>query len=299
MFKKLTDALKKTHHKVATALNSIIPFGKKLSKADIDIIEEILITADVGVDTTTEIIDELEQRLNSGELTGEDALEVLENHLMNILGETRPIIMDIKPYVILIVGVNGTGKTTTIGKLAYRFKNEGKKVLLAAGDTFRAAAKEQLAIWANRVGVDMVAGADKADPASVIFDAISKAKAKHYDVVIADTAGRLHTRKNLMEELKKIERVSNKARAGAPDDSFLIVDATTGQNGLTQAEVFGKAISISGIILTKLDGTARGGIAVAITRKLGIPIRMVGVGENVQDLVDFNPEEYIKAMLEI
>ena len=299
MFKKIANALRKTQRKVAGAIKSVIPFGKKLTGEDIELIEEILIGADVGVETTEEIIDDLTRRMKSGELTGGDALEVLEKHLLEILGEPQPIVLTHKPHIILMVGVNGTGKTTSIGKLAKRFKDEGKKVLLSAGDTFRAAAREQLDIWANRVGADIIAGADGADPASVVFDSIKRAVAKNYDVVIADTAGRLHTKKNLMEELKKIARVSDKALSGAPHDTFLVLDATTGQNGLTQAEIFHRAIPLTGIILAKLDGTAKGGIAVAIRRKLGVPIRAVGIGEKIDDIEDFIPKEYVKAMLGI
>ena len=299
MFKKIANALRKTQRKVAGAIKSVIPFGKKLTGEDIELIEEILIGADVGVETTEEIIDDLTRRMKSGELTGGDALEVLEKHLLEILGEPQPIVLTHKPHIILMVGVNGTGKTTSIGKLAKRFKDEGKKVLLSAGDTFRAAAREQLDIWANRVGADIIAGADGADPASVVFDSIKRAVAKNYDVVIADTAGRLHTKKNLMEELKKIARVSDKALSGAPHDTFLVLDATTGQNGLTQAEIFHRAIPLTGIILAKLDGTAKGGIAVAIKRKLGVPIRAVGIGEKIDDIEDFIPKEYVKAMLGI
>ena len=297
MFKKIAQALKKTTEKFTHAVGSVIPLKKKLTAEDIDLVEEILISADVGVDTTMEIIDELTERTSAGELSGEDAIKILERHLLDVLGEPQRIVVDKKPFVIIVVGVNGTGKTTTIGKLANRFKDEGKKVLLAAGDTFRAAAQEQLEIWAERVGVDIHKGAEKADPASVVFDAIEKAKARGYDIVIADTAGRLHTKKNLMEELKKIVRVAGKALEGAPHEVLLVIDATTGQNGLSQAEVFAQSVPIIGLVLTKLDGTARGGIAVAIKRKLGIPIKLVGVGEKEDDLVDFEPEEYVKALV--
>ena len=297
MFKKIAQALKKTTEKFTHAVGSVIPLKKKLTAEDIDLVEEILISADVGVDTTMEIIDELTERTSAGELSGEDAIKILERHLLDVLGEPQRIVVDKKPFVIIVVGVNGTGKTTTIGKLAKRFKDEGKKVLLAAGDTFRAAAQEQLEIWAERVGVDIHKGAEKADPASVVFDAIKKAEARGYDVVIADTAGRLHTKKNLMEELKKIVRVAGKALEGAPHEVLLVIDATTGQNGLSQAEVFARSVPITGLALTKLDGTARGGIAVAIKRKLGIPIKLVGVGEKEDDLVDFDPGEYVGALV--
>ncbi len=297
MIKNIFKSLQQTRKRFANAIKTAIPFGKKLTREDIDVIEEILIGADVGIITAEEIVDEMSEAVKNGELLGKDAISLLEKRLIEILGETAPIEIAHKPHIIIIVGVNGTGKTTTIGKLAYRFKNAGKKVLLAAGDTFRAAASEQLEIWADRVGVDMVAGQNGSDPAAVIFDAARKAQAKNYDVLIADTAGRLHTKKNLMEELKKIARVAGKAIEGAPHDTILVLDATTGQNGLAQAEVFHAAIPLTGIILTKLDGTAKGGIAVAIRRKLGVPIYAIGVGENIEDIEEFSPKEYIEAMV--
>ena len=298
MLNKILSSLKRTRQNVADVIKSALPFGKKLTREDIDIIEEILIGADVGVITTEEIIEELNEAVKNGEITGRDAISILEERLIDALGEPLRIDVRAKPHIILVVGVNGTGKTTTIGKLAHRFKNNGKKVLLAAGDTFRAAASEQLAVWAERVGVDMVMGQHSSDPAAVIFDAAQKASAKDYDVLIADTAGRLHTKKNLMEELKKIVRVVGKAVEGAPHDTLLVIDATTGQNGLAQAEVFHSAIKLTGIIITKLDGTGKGGIAIAIRRKLGVPICAIGTGEKIDDFVDFSPQDYVKAMLE-
>ncbi len=297
MLQKLFNSLQKTRDKFLGALRSILPAGKKLTEEDTELLEEILISADVGVEATTEIIDELRERLKRGDLSGADAIKFLEEHLLDLLGEPSPLRLFGKPHVMLIVGVNGTGKTTTIGKLAHRFRSSGSRVLVAAADTFRAAAGEQLAAWAERAGADIVSGQPGADPAAVVFDAIQKAKARGYDVVIADTAGRLHTKKNLMEELRKIVRVAGKAADGAPHDSLLVIDATTGQNGLTQAEVFHQAISLTGIILTKLDSTARGGIAVAIKKKLGLPIRAVGTGEGIEDIEDFVPEEYVRALI--
>lgn len=299
MLKKIFTSLRKTRERLANAIRKAIPLGKKLSRKDVETLEEILITADVGVVTTEEIVDELMERISQGELTGGDALNLLESHLLEILGEPEGFEIVGKPHVIIIVGVNGTGKTTTIGKLAHMLKSEGKKVLLAGGDTFRAAAQEQLKIWADRVGVPIITGQPKADPAAVIFDALMHAKAKGYDVVIADTAGRLHTKKNLMEELKKIVRVAGKAVEGAPHDVFLIIDATTGQNGLSQAKIFSQSIPLTGIILTKLDGTAKGGIAVAIKRELGVPIKFIGVGEKKEDIAPFIPSDYIKSMLDL
>ncbi|MCD6418845.1 signal recognition particle-docking protein FtsY [bacterium] len=298
MLNKILSSLKRTRQNVADVIKSALPFGKKLTREDIELVEEILIGADVGVITTEEIIEELNEAVKNGEITGGDAISILEERLIDELGEPLRIDVRAKPHIILVVGVNGTGKTTTIGKLAHRFKNDGKKVLLAAGDTFRAAASEQLAVWAERVGVDMVMGQHSSDPAAVIFDAAKKAGAKDYDVLIADTAGRLHTKKNLMEELKKIVRVVGKAVEGAPHDTLLVIDATTGQNGLAQAEVFHSAIKLTGIIITKLDGTGKGGIAIAIRRKLGVPICAIGTGEKIDDFVDFSPQDYVKAMLE-
>ncbi len=301
MFSKIAEALKKTQQKIAKAIRSILPFGKKLSASDIDYLEEVLISADVGFETTTEIIDELKKRLKEGEISGEDALTILKNHLLEILGDCPPItVTSAKPHVIFLIGVNGTGKTTTIGKLAHRYKALGKTVLVAAGDTFRAAAGEQLEVWAQRAGVEIFTSTQTTDPAALLFDAIKYGCAKNYDIIVCDTAGRLHTKKNLMEELRKIDRVAHKAMPeGAKHDTFIVVDASTGQNGLTQAEMFNDAIPLTGIILTKLDGTAKGGIAVAIRRNLRVPIRAVGIGEKIEDLIDFNPVDYVRSLIEL
>jgi fused signal recognition particle receptor len=298
MFQKFFDALKNTRKKLANAIKTILPFGKKLSRDDISQLEEVLIGADVGVQTTEEIIGEISAKFKAGEVTGKDAFDILERHISEILGEPAPLEIVAKPHVVLVIGVNGTGKTTTLGKLANKLKQSGKKVLICAADTFRAAAFEQLGVWADRAGVEIIIGQDGADPAALVFDAIQKATAKNFDVVLVDTAGRLHTKKNLMEELKKIARVADKACPGAPHDSLLVIDASTGQNGLAQAEIFHDAIPLTGIVLTKLDGTAKGGIAVAIRRKLGVPIRMVGVGEKIDDLEDFSPHDYISSIIE-
>ncbi len=299
MIKSIFKSLGKTRQKVARSIRSIIPLSKKISRDDIEKLEEVLISADVGVETTMEIIEDLKSKLSKSELTGSDVLVLLESHLMEILGEESGIDVNNKPFVILIAGVNGSGKTTTVAKLAHYFKCRGKKIVLAAGDTFRAAAQDQLEIWAKRAGVDIVNSDSGADPASVIYDASQKAMLKNFDIMIADTAGRLHTKKNLMEELRKVHRVASKAIEGSPHEVILVVDATTGQNGLMQAEIFGQTIPLTGIILAKLDSTAKGGIAVAIRRKLGIPIKFIGVGEKIDDLAPFVPKDYVKAMLEI
>jgi len=299
MIKSIFKSLGKTRQKVARSIRSIIPLSRKISHDDIEKLEEVLISADVGVETTIEIIEDLKSKISKSELTGSDVLVLLESHLMEILGEESGIEVNNKPFVILIAGVNGSGKTTTVAKLAHYFKSRGKKIVLAAGDTFRAAAQDQLEIWAKRAGVEIVNSDPGADPASVIYDASQKAMVKNFDIMIADTAGRLHTKKNLMEELRKVHRVASKAIEGSPHEVILVVDATTGQNGLTQAEIFCQAIPLTGIILVKLDSTAKGGIAVAIRRKLGIPIKFIGVGEKIDDLAPFVPKDYVKAMLEI
>lgn len=297
MLLNLREKLRKTREKLTSALHQILLSEKTLTVEDINRLEEVLITADVGVETTREIIDELNKRTREGILKGNDAREILAQHLLEILGCPKPLEIITKPFVIIVMGINGTGKTTTIGKLANRMRLDGKKVLIAGADTFRAAADHQLEIWARRANVDMLLGQMGADPASIVFDAIQKAKARDFDVVIADTAGRLHTKKNLMDELAKICRAAGKAFPSAPHETLLVIDATTGQNGLAQAEVFHKSVNLTGIVLTKLDSTAKGGIAVAIVKKLGIPVRMIGVGEKIEDLVDFDPAKYVETII--
>lgn len=299
MLTSIREKLRKTRERLTSMMYQILSPERTLTSTDIEHLEEILISSDVGVETTMEIIRELNEKLKHEKLTGSNTLKFLEEYLIKILGHPKPLKPTTKPYVIIIMGTNGTGKTTSIGKIANRFTLEGKKVLISGADTFRAAADHQLEIWAKRANAEIVLGQMGADPASVVFDAIQKAKARNFDIVIVDTAGRLHTKKNLMEELVKICRVSGKALPGAPHETLLVIDATTGQNGLTQAEVFHKNIPITGIILTKLDSTAKGGIAVAIVKKLGIPVRVIGVGEKTDDLLDFDPTQYVRSILEI
>jgi fused signal recognition particle receptor len=255
-------------------------------------LEEALITADVGVPATAEVVRRLEQR---GELP--DLAGALVDELTELLGE--PGLLDVhgRPAVILVVGVNGTGKTTTIGKLALRLKEHGHKVVVGAADTFRAAAEEQLEIWAERAGASFVGGERGGDPAAVAYDAIERADREGADVVIVDTAGRLHTQLNLMEELAKVRRVIERKREGAPDEVLLVVDATTGQNGLQQARLFGEAVGVTGVALTKLDGSAKGGIAIAIAHELGVPVKLVGVGERLEDLRPFDPRDFAQALV--
>lgn len=272
---------------------------KELDPAIVDQIEEILLTSDVGVHTTSRILDRIRSGLEKNELADTDAVwKALRSEARRILGiGGGHIALQSKPTVVLMVGVNGVGKTTTIGKLATKLHAENKKVLLAAGDTFRAAAVQQLEVWAKRVGCEMVRGPEEADPASVIFDAIQQAQAQDIDVVFADTAGRLQTKAPLMDELKKIARTMQKGMDGAPHETLLVLDATNGQNAISQAKMFKEAIPIDGIVLTKLDGTAKGGVILAICDELGIPVRYVGLGERAEDLRDFDADEFVEALL--
>ena len=255
-------------------------------------LEEALIAADVGVPTTAELVQRLEARSDLGELGAE-----LSKEATQLLGEPPRLDLGARPTVILVVGVNGTGKTTTIGKLAKRLTEHGHSVLLASADTFRAAAEEQLEIWAQRAEADFVGSARGGDPAAVAYDAIEAAAARGRDVVIVDTAGRLHTQTNLMEELAKVRRVIERRLPGAPHETLLVVDATTGQNGLQQARLFGEAVDVTGVALTKLDGSAKGGVALAIAHELGLPVKLVGVGEGLDDLRPFDAHDYATALL--
>lgn len=296
-FDRLKDGLTKTRKNLVDRVESIFK-GRKIDAETMEELEEALITADLGIRAAAEIVGFLREKAGKGELNNTDNVrEYLKEEMIAMLGPSRPLnLTGEKPFVILTVGVNGVGKTTTIGKLAGRFISEGKSVLLAAADTFRAAAIEQLEIWAKRTGAQIVKHQGGADPAAVAFDAIEAAKARNIDVVIVDTAGRLHTKSPLMEELKKVKRVIDKALPGAPHETLLVVDATTGQNALRQAEIFNSATGVTGIALTKLDGTAKGGIVFAISRDLGIPIRIIGVGEGIEDLRDFDTEEFVRAL---
>jgi fused signal recognition particle receptor len=255
-------------------------------------LEEALIAADVGVPTTAKLVQRLEARQDLGELGATLAEEAVE-----LLGDPGRLALDGPPTVILVVGVNGTGKTTTIGKLAARLSEHGHSVILAAADTFRAAAEEQLEIWAQRSGADFVGSERGGDPAAVAYDAIEAATARGRDVVIVDTAGRLHTQTNLMQELAKVHRVIERRLPGAPHETLLVIDATTGQNGLQQARLFSEAVNVSGVALTKLDGSAKGGVALAIAHELGLPVKLVGVGEGIEDLRPFDPQDFARALL--
>lgn len=298
---RLRQGLAKTGRLLNTDIRDLVPVGRKIDDELLEELETRLLLADVGVEATTAIIQDLTKRLARAQLRDSAALfAALREDMAAILApSSRPLVIatDKRPFVILVVGINGAGKTTTIGKLAKRLQGEGKSVLLAAGDTFRAAAVEQLQVWGERNGIPVIAQGSGADTASVIFDALQGAKSRGIDVLIADTAGRLHTQSNLMEELKKVKRVLGKLDASAPHEVLLVLDAGTGQNALQQAQQFHQAIGVTGIALTKLDGTAKGGIIFAIAKRLGLPIRFIGVGEGIDDLRVFEAGEFVEALL--
>ncbi|MDE2305708.1 MAG: signal recognition particle-docking protein FtsY [Gammaproteobacteria bacterium] len=299
-FKRLSARLSAGSSWIADGLKSVLP-GRKIDAEVLEDLETRLIGADVGVEATTRILDELGRRVARKELGDVDALlAALKSAMLAILRPVeRPLVVDARarPFVILVVGINGAGKTTTIGKLAHRLIAEGRSVMLASGDTFRAAAREQLAVWAERNGVPMIAQQSGAEPAAVIYDALQAARARAADVLIADTAGRLHTQAHLMEELKKVKRVLARIDPGAPHEVLLVLDGTIGQNAVAQAEQFHASLGVTGLVVTKLDGTARGGVVLAIAQKLGIPIRFVGVGESLEDFGEFRAGEFVDALL--
>jgi fused signal recognition particle receptor len=295
---RLKSGLKKTKGSIIERVQTVL-LNRKIDNAVIDEIEEILISADVGSSATEQLITALKDRVRTGEIAdAATVMDVLKNEMAAMLGGYAPLNVSASPSVILMAGVNGVGKTTTIGKLASRFRANGKSVILAAGDTFRAAAIEQLDIWAEKTGSAIIKHQSGSDPAAVAFDAVEAAKHRGSDIVIIDTAGRLHTKSQLMEELKKIDRVIKKAQPDAPHEKLLVIDATTGQNAMQQAKLFNEAIGLTGIVLTKLDGTARGGIIFAVRKELGIPVKLIGIGEAVDDLRDFDPDEFVKALFE-
>ncbi|PIE83676.1 MAG: signal recognition particle-docking protein FtsY [Candidatus Contendobacter odensis] len=299
-FTQLRDRLRRTRQNLLSGFSSLFS-GRTLDEDVLEELESRLLLADVGIDVTNHLMKRLTEQVSRRQLNDIPALlEALRRELLAILATSRQPWQpnESRPYVVLMVGVNGVGKTTTIGKLAQRLRNEGHKVLLAAGDTFRAAAVEQLQVWGERNQIPVIAQQSGADSASVIYDAISAAAARKVEVVIADTAGRLHTQSNLMEELKKIKRVAGKLDATAPHEVLLVVDASTGQNALNQAVQFHEAVGVTGLVLTKLDGTAKGGIVFAIARRLAVPIRFIGVGEGIDDLRAFDAAEFVDALLD-
>jgi len=298
---RLKQGLSKTRSQFTDNMGDLFLGKKNISADDLEELETVLLMADVGIEATQTIIADIESRLDRKQLSDSEGLrQALQENMSALVAETAvPLEIDATkaPYVILMVGINGVGKTTTIGKLAQKFKNDGLSVMLAAGDTFRAAAVEQLQTWGERNDVPVIAQHNGADSAAVIFDALQAAKARGVDVLIADTAGRLHTQSNLMEELKKIRRVMGKLDESAPHEVMLVLDAGTGQNALVQADQFNAAVGVTGITLTKLDGTAKGGIVFAIGKKLGIPIRFIGVGEGIDDLRPFEADDFVQALL--
>ncbi len=304
---RLKQSVAKTRSQLAARVEDIFRGEKRIDPAALATLENALLATDLGMRTTREVLDAVRQQLERNALRDSDALKAaVKSQLLAILraapasnngaGPAAP--GDGEPQVLFVVGVNGTGKTTTIGKLAHRLHKQGQKVVLAAGDTFRAAATEQLSIWAQRTGSELIHQKPGADPAAVVFDALSAARARHADAVIVDTAGRLHTKSNLMAELEKMRRTAAKIIPGAPHDILLVMDATTGQNGLAQAREFTATAGITGIVLTKLDGTAKGGIVVAIVRELGLPVRFVGTGESADDLVPFDAETFVNSLFD-
>ncbi len=298
-FGKIAAGLKKTRDSISGAVNGFLNNFTKIDEELFEELEEILITCDVGVETSVYICDRLREEVKkNGVKDPKEIKGMLSDIVFEILDGDHSLKTDTKPSVILVIGVNGAGKTTTIGKLANNLKKEGKSVILGAADTFRAAAVEQLDVWASRVGVDIVKHAEGSDPAAVVFDTVAAAKSRGSDVIICDTAGRLHNKKNLMQELEKISRVIKRELPDSRIETVLVLDATTGQNGVNQAREFMTVCDITGLVLTKLDGTAKGGIAIAVNHELGIPVKLVGVGEGIDDLQYFDAKEFANSLFE-
>lgn len=301
LLEKLKAGIEKTRTGLVDRIEEAIGGEREINAELLDELEYALVTADIGVRTTTEILDSIRARVSRHLIDDPSELKkLIREHLLEVLQSSeRPMAhVDEPPAVVMVVGVNGAGKTTTIGKLAHRYKGEGRSVLLCAADTFRAAAIEQLEVWGQRTDTDVIRQKQGADPSSVMFDALQAAKSRGTDYIIVDTAGRLHTKDNLMAELEKMRRTAKKVIADAPHEVLLVLDATTGQNGLEQARRFTESSGVTGIVLTKLDGTAKGGVVVAITRELGLPIRYIGVGEKIDDLLPFDPETFINSIFQ-
>ena len=301
LFERLQKAVEKTRTGLVGRIEELVQGKKEIDAALLEELEEALIRADLGVRTAGEVLEAVREKVDRGQLADAAGLKAeIGRHLRAILEATEHPAREVgeRPEVILVVGVNGTGKTTTIGKLARYYREQDRQVLLCAADTFRAAANEQLEIWGQRTGCEVIKQKPGADPSAVLFDALQAARARGVDYVIADTAGRLHTKSNLMSELEKITRTAGRVVTGAPHEVLLVLDATTGQNGLEQARQFTRSAGVTGIVLTKLDGTAKGGVAVAIARELGLPIRYVGVGEKAEDLIRFEAESYVRSLFD-
>lgn len=298
-FEKLKAGLTKTKNTVFAQVNNLFKSFVKVDEEMLEELEEILISADVGYASTEEILEKLRCRIKEEHINDTDrAYSALKEILVEMIGEPVPLKLDTTPSVILVIGVNGVGKTTSIAKIANVLKSRGKQVILAAADTFRAGAIDQLQVWADRVGVELIKHSEGSDPAAVVFDAASAAKKRGADVLIVDTAGRLHNKKNLMDELAKINRVIDRELPGCDRETFLVLDSTTGQNAVSQAKEFKNAADITGLVLTKLDGTAKGGITFSIKKELNIPVKFIGVGEKADDLEEFNAEDFVNALFE-
>jgi fused signal recognition particle receptor len=300
LFDRMKQAVSRTRENLSERIDEVVPFNKEIDRNTLDDLEATLIGSDLGSATTHQVLENLREKVDRKQIGNLDELKrLLKQELLAILNSanTPPVEREEGvPGVVLVVGVNGTGKTTTIGKLAQLLRSEGKTVLLCAGDTFRAAAIEQLEVWGQRTGTEVIRTKSGGDPAAVLFDALQAANARHLDCVIVDTAGRLHTKTNLMQELEKIRRTAQRIIPGAPHEVLLVIDATTGQNGLQQAKLFTDAAAVTGVVLTKLDGTAKGGVVVAIARELGLPVRYVGVGEKATDLLPFDPQAFVDSL---
>ena len=297
---RMKEAVTRTRENLSERIEEVVAFTKEIDRSTLDDLEATLIGADLGATTTHEVLQKLREKADRKQIKNVDELKrLLKEELLAILeqGNSTPVQkVDGAPEVILVVGVNGTGKTTTIGKLAQVFRSQGKNVLLCAADTFRAAAIDQLEVWGQRTGTEVIKTKAGGDPSAVLYDALQAASARNSDYVIVDTAGRLHTKTNLMSELEKMRRTAQRIVPGAPHETLLVMDATTGQNGLQQARLFTQSAGVTGIVLTKLDGTAKGGVVVAITRELGVPVRYVGVGEKAGDLLPFDPREFVDSL---
>ena len=298
-FDRVKAGLEKTKNNFVKKVETIVIGYAEIDDDFLDDLEATMLVGDLGPKTTAYLMKEIRRGVTEGIINNtSEVMPFMEERITEMLGAQEEVLELHKPEVILVVGVNGVGKTTTIAKLAHYYAEQGKKVIIAAGDTFRAAASEQLSIWADRVGVSIVKHKEGADPAAVVFDACASAVAKEADLVIVDTAGRLHTKVNLMEELKKIGRVADKQIPGAPHQTLLVLDGTTGQNAVSQAKLFGEAVPVTGIVVTKLDGTAKGGVVISIKEELGVPVRWIGVGEQMDDLRPFNAKEFANALFE-
>jgi fused signal recognition particle receptor len=297
---RMKEAVTRTRENLSERIEEVVSFGKEINRATLDDLEATLLGADLGTTTTQEVLEKLREKADRKQIGNVDELKrLLKQEILAILtsADSQPVArVDGTPEVILVVGVNGTGKTTTIGKLAQVLRSDGKTVLLCAADTFRAAAIEQLEVWGQRTGTEVIRTKAGGDPSAVLYDALQAASARHTDYVIVDTAGRLHTKTNLMAELEKMRRTAQRIIPGAPHETLLVMDATTGQNGLQQAQQFTQSAGVTGIVLTKLDGTAKGGVVVAISRELGVPVRYVGVGEKAGDLLPFDPKDFVDSL---